>query len=204
MLKESQKLTNSAAFSQPSGDNTASNLAASFISSSYTTVLLATAPTVSPLSLIKPVTMSLAQFLLTSKKALSSASSARARDVSPTAFAIVSLTLLRSSVHSSSATSSLLAGRRDTNCLIWSRTEASSPVTSTIPASSLWNLAEAVSSLDVKLPSSALGLLTKSFADFSSINVKSVRVGTTAIPPPHVPKIAVICGITPDASTCLA
>jgi hypothetical protein len=52
-------------------------------------------------------------------------------------------------------------------------------------------------------PSSAFGEFTNSFPSLFSINVKSVSPGTTARPPPHIPKTAVICGITPDAIACL-
>ena len=36
------------------------------------------------------------------------------------------------------------------------------------------------------------------------MNVKSVSAGTRASPPPQVPKMAVICGITPDAIACFS
>jgi len=49
------------------------------------------------------------------------------------------------------------------------------------------------------LPLSALGAFTNSFADLSSMKVKSVIAADTAMPPPQVPKIAEICGITPEA-----
>ena len=48
------------------------------------------------------------------------------------------------------------------------------------------------------------GAFTKSLALFSSINVKSVSVGIRARPPPQEPKIAVICGITPEAIVFLS
>ena len=93
--------------------------------------------------------------------------------------------------------SSLFAGRMLTKVRMLSNSSSSCATTSTIPASLLWNAAFAVFS--VLLPSNAFGELTNSFAFFASINVKSVRAGTTAIPPPQVPKTAVICGTTPDA-----
>ena len=78
------------------------------------------------------------------------------------------------------ASSSLLHGKMLTNVRISERISSSVPTPSTRPVFSLWN----------------------NFAFFSSINVKSVRAGTKDKPPPQVPKIAVICGITPDASDC--
>ena len=124
-------------------------------------------------------------------------------EVSPAQFSNPSHILFRSSVHSVyDIVSSLLAGSRDTNSLICASTSDSDATTSTSPASPLWKAAEEVSHLEISFPSIALGEFTNNFAFFSSIKVKSVRPGTTARPPPHVPKIAVIWGITPEAFTC--
>ena len=68
---------------------------------------------------------------------------------------------------------------------------------------SLWYFAAEVSHLEISFPASAFGEFTKSFPLFSSMNVKSASPGTTASPPPHIPKIAAICGTTPDAIACL-
>jgi len=46
--------------------------------------------------------------------------------------------------------------------------------------------------------------LTNNFALDSSMKVKSLSAGTTARPPPQLPKIALICGTTPEASTSFA
>ena len=83
-----------------------------------------------------------------------------------------------------------------TNVRISERISSSVPTPSTRPVFSLWNFAEDVSHLSTVFPGIAFGEFTNNFAFFSSINVKSVRAGT------QVPKIAVICGITPDASDC--
>ena len=88
--------------------------------------------------------------------------------------------------------SSLFAGSIATSSLICARTDASSATTSTIPASSLWNLAAAVSHFETEFPSSALGEFTNNFALEPSMKVKSVKVGIRASPPPQLPKTAVI------------
>ena len=100
------------------------------------------------------------------------------------------------------ASSSLLHGKMLTNVRISERISSSVPTPSTRPVFSLWNFAEDVSHLSTVFPGIAFGEFTNNFAFFSSINVKSVRAGTKDKPPPQVPKIAVICGITPDASDC--
>ena len=123
--------------------------------------------------------------------------------MSPVQPAISSHTLFRSSVHSLKLSlSSLFSGSMLTSVRICPRISSSVPMPSTSPVSSLWNCAEAESHFSTLFPSSAFGVFTNSLPFFSSTNVKSVRAGTTAIPPPHVPKTAVICGITPDASVC--
>ena len=46
-------------------------------------------------------------------------------------------------------------------------------------------------------------LVTARATDFNLKQAeKSVSVGISARPPPQLPKTAVICGITPDASVC--
>ena len=124
--------------------------------------------------------------------------------VSPAAFARSAHTRFRSSLQSSTASSSLFAGSSVTSLRKPERTSSSLPVKSTSPASSLWNFADAVLHLETSFPSSAFGEFTNNFAFLLSMNVKSVRAGISAIPPPQVPNTAVICGITPDASTCFA
>ena len=95
-------------------------------------------------------------------------------------------------------------GSISTRLLIVPRTSSSvSNTPSTLAVFSLTYSAVAVSSLTTLFSSNALGLFTKSFAPSFVMNVKSVSVGIRAAPPPHVPKIAVICGITPDANDCL-
>ena len=95
----------------------------------------------------------------------------------------------------------MLAGKIDTKARISERISSSDPIPSTRPFV-LWYTAEDVSHFAISFPGSALGELRNYFAFFSSINVKSVSAGTTESPPPHVPKIAVICGITPEAIAC--
>ena len=74
--------------------------------------------------------------------------------VSPAQFSRPSHTLFKSSAHSSNAVlSSLFAGSMETSSLICARISASAAVTSTMPASSLWNAAEEVSHLEISLPS---------------------------------------------------
>ena len=88
------------------------------------------------------------------------------------------------------------------NSLISAKISASSATASTIPTFSLWKSALDVSHLEISFPSNALGAFTNNFAFLLSMKVKSVKVGTKASPPPQLPKIAVICGITPDANVC--
>ena len=122
---------------------------------------------------------------------------------SAAAFSRSAHTLFKSSVHSSNApSSSLFAGSKHTNSRICCISSASSATTSTIPTSSIWNLADAVSHFETSLPAMAFGEFTNNFALAASMKVKSVNVGIIARPPPQLPKIAVICGITPEAFVC--
>ena len=73
---------------------------------------------------------------------------------------------------------------------------------STTPVVFAWNTALVYSSIVASLSFKAFGLFTNNFAFLFVITVKSARDGITAVPPPHVPNIAVICGITPDACDC--
>ena len=158
---------------------------------------------VTPFNLINAVTISFAYPALTSNTAPLSASCDNAIAVSPVQFAISAHTRFKSSVQSSkTGSSSLFGGSMHTSSLICAKIDASSATTSTMPASLLWKSAAEVSHLLISFPSSALGAFTNSFAFFSSINVKSVSVGIRARPPPQLPKMAVICGITPELSTC--
>ena len=81
------------------------------------------------------------------------------------------------------------------------RISSSVPTPSTKPDSSLWNFADKVSHFEASFPAIAFGAFKNNFP-FPSINVKSVIADATASPPPHFPKTAVICGITPDAIAC--
>ena len=127
----------------------------------------------------------------------------RASAASSAAFSRSAHTLFRSSVHSSYASlSSLLAGRIATSERISSRISSSLPTPSTIPDSSLWNFALAVSHLSAVLPGMVFGEFTNNFP-FSAINVKSESAAAAASPPPQLPNTAVICGITPEAIACL-
>ena len=199
----SQNFTNSAALRHPLAVRHPSNSSDTFPSSSYTVVLLATAPTVIPFKRINPVTMSFAKSLFVSKKIFSSARIDNASAGSAAAFSRSTHTRLRSSVPSSYASlSSLFAGKRHTNERISSMTSPSVPTISMIPLSLLWKAALDVSHFLISLFSIVFGELTKSFP-VCAINVKSVIAAAVASPPPQFPKIAVICGITPEAMTCL-
>ena len=140
-------MTNSSALLAPSTVSTASNSSAFSPLSSNTTVLLATAPIVVPLIFKKPVTIFFAYSDFTSINKPSSAISESARAESVISASKSLHNLLRSSWQSVTASSSLLAGRNETNCLIPFDIVSSSPTKSATPASA-WNLALDVSGLE--------------------------------------------------------
>ena len=176
-----------------------------FSPSLYTSVAFATAPTVIPLSLINPVTISFAYAAFVSTKTCPSEISLSTYLGSPFITSRLSHARFRSSPQSSTTPAcALLPGSMLTSSRICAKISSAVPMPSTVPASSLWKAADAVSHLLALFPGIAFGEFTKIFAFSASANVKSERAGTTAMPPPQVPNTAVICGTTPDAATCFA